>query len=37
MEREVKDGPSEEVFKALPKAEKGHIQRISAVFEKILL
>jgi rubrerythrin len=36
MEREVKDQPSEEVFKVLSRAEKGHIQEVSAVFENML-
>jgi rubrerythrin len=33
MEREVKDEASEEVFRTLSRAEKGHIQTIGTVFE----
>lgn len=36
MEREVKDEPSEEVFRVLARAEKGHMKRISEVYEQIL-
>jgi rubrerythrin len=36
MERVVEDEPSKEVFIALSRAEKSHIERVSTAFEKML-